>query len=290
MPNSTSDPNSSGENVAQFPVSVSQGPGENGKAAAEATRLPLAMQYGLAVVFVALAVVLAFVVEHLISAPNLTLIFVLPVVIAATSFGWGPSLAAVATSVLAFDFFFTEPRLSFAIASPSDLWAAALLLVTAAIVSTVAAESRRRAVESRKAAEQAEALQSLAHVVIESRPRAEVVKAAATALRRAFGAPSAIFMETDGTLALAAVSGRANITTAEEDAARGALATGVEARAETYPNDSSKFDFWPVTSPGGARCVLGVDFSEAEDGRPAAPGRLVEIIGGYLAASFSQAA
>ena len=71
-------------------------------------------------------------------------IFVLPVVIAATALGWGPSLLAVSTSVLAFDFFFTEPFYSFRIASPSDVWAAALLLVIAAIVSTIAAESRRR--------------------------------------------------------------------------------------------------------------------------------------------------
>jgi K+-sensing histidine kinase KdpD len=40
-------------------------------------------------------------------APGLTLIFVLPVVIAGTAFGLGPSVAAIVASVLAFDFFFT---------------------------------------------------------------------------------------------------------------------------------------------------------------------------------------
>ena len=54
--------------------------------------LPLIAQYGLALVFVALATGLAFLVQHLISAPNVTLIYVLPVIISATLFGWGPSL------------------------------------------------------------------------------------------------------------------------------------------------------------------------------------------------------
>src|SRR5262245_4641259 len=46
--------------------------------------LPLIAQYGLALVFVALATGLAFLVQHLISTPNVTLIYVLPVIISAT--------------------------------------------------------------------------------------------------------------------------------------------------------------------------------------------------------------
>src|SRR5262245_13986268 len=75
--------------------------------------LPLIAQYGLALVLVALATGLAFLVQHLISAPNVTLIYVLPVIISATLFGWGPSLLTVAVGVVAFDFFFTEPYYSF---------------------------------------------------------------------------------------------------------------------------------------------------------------------------------
>src|SRR6476619_5639069 len=74
--------------------------------------LPPIAQYGLVLVFVALATGLAFLVQHLISAPNVTLIYVLPVIISATLFGWGPSMLAVAVGVVAFDFFFTEPYYS----------------------------------------------------------------------------------------------------------------------------------------------------------------------------------
>ncbi len=136
--------------------------------AAELDRLPVLAHYGLLVLLVAAAVLLALLVQYLIARPNLSLIFVLPVVLAATTFGWGPSMTASLTSVVADDFFFTEPRYSLAIASPSDLWATGLLLVIAAAVSTLAAEARRRAIDARQAADQAMALQALAHVVIES--------------------------------------------------------------------------------------------------------------------------
>src|SRR5262249_8427481 len=158
--------------------------------------LPLIAQYGLALVFVALATGLAFLVQHLISAPNVTLIYVLPVIISATLFGWGPSLLAVAVGVVAFDFFFTEPYYSLTITSPSDIWAAVLLFVIA-LVTSVAAQSRQRAMEAREAAERAQALQALAHTVIEGRPQPEILQAAATALHRIFRAPAAILMQRD---------------------------------------------------------------------------------------------
>lgn len=251
----------------------------------ELMRAPLLARYGLSLLFVAIAVVLAVVVEHLIAPPNLSLIFVLPVVAAATLLGWGPSLIAGLAGVLAYDFFFTEPKYSFEIARPADIWATALLLVIAAIVSTLAAEARRRALEARRAADQALALQALAHVVIEARPQADVVQAAAAALNRIFLAPAVIFAEADGAVRPVATAGDPVLTAAEEEAAEGALEMRHPARADAYPYDRSAFDFWPVVSRSGARFVLGVGFGATGDGRPAAPERLVEVVGAYLAAA-----
>jgi K+-sensing histidine kinase KdpD len=252
----------------------------------EGSGLPLAARYGSSLLLVAIATVLAFIVDHVIAAPNLTLIFVVPVVIAATAFGWGPALLTVAASVLAFDFFFTEPFYSFRIASPSDLWAAALLLVIAAIVSTIAAESRRRAVEARRAADQAQALQTLANVVIQSRPQSEVLDAAATALSRIFRAPAVVFMQKAGAFAPVATAGEGKITAAEAEAAKGSWDSRLAVRAETYPYDRSTFDFWPVATPKDRSCVIGVAFGQSGRDRPPAPERFVEIVGAYLAAAL----
>lgn len=249
-------------------------------------RIGHAIQYATTLLMVAVATLLAFVVDHIIAAPNLTLIFVLPVVVAATFFEWGPALVAAIGGVLAFDFFFTQPYYSLRISSPSDLWAAALLLVIAAIVSTVAAESRRRAIEARRAAERAAALQTLAHAVIEGRPGSEVISAAASALHRIFKAPAVVFVNRSGVLSPEATAGGPELTQAVMNAANGAMANEVRARGETYPYDLSPFDLWPIKTPGGSRLVLGVDFSRGADGRPKAPEQLVDVVAGYLAAAL----
>lgn len=246
-------------------------------------------RYGLALVLCLLATLLAFLVRHLLAAPNLTLIYVLPVVISATLYGWGPSLFSVVLGVGLFDFFFTQPYFSLRIANASDIWAAALLLVVAAIVTSVAAESRRRALEANRAADQAQALQALAHVVIEDRPESEILRAAAAALHRIFAAPTAVFVERAGRLEVAATAGGARIAASDEDAARGALASHLAARGETYPYERTFFDLWPVSTPTGCRIVLAVDFAHAQEERPAAPERFTDVVGAYLAAAFATA-
>jgi len=251
-----------------------------------AGRLPLTSQYLVSLLLTVAATLIAFVVEHLISAPNLTLIYVVPVVIAGAAFGWWPSLAAVFASVLAFDFFFTVPYFSFQIDNPSDIWAAILLLVTAGIVTSVAAESRRRALAAEQAAEQAAALQALAQVVIAARPHGEVLQAAATALNRIFRTPAVIFLQDGETLRVAATAGRPQITRAEEEAARGSLQDQLHTRAESYPFERSEFEFWPVKAPGGRGCILGLDFGRNGAERPPTPERLVDVVAAYLATTL----
>lgn len=250
--------------------------------------LPQAARYAASLLFVALAAGFALIVEDRVGAPNLTLIFVLPVIAAATAFGWGPSLIATVASVLAFDFFFTEPKYTLAIASASDAWSAGLLLVIAAIVSGVAAESRRRQLAALRSAEQAQALETLAHAVIQAGPYPGILAAAANALNQIFRAPAVIFMQQGSAFRLVASAGGARITPAEEEAALGVRDSGLRSRAELYPFLESEFDFWPVASSGDCRWVLGVSFTNSGRSRPTAPDRFIEIVGAYLAAAFTR--
>jgi two-component system sensor histidine kinase KdpD len=248
-----------------------------------AERLPAFAQYGAAVMLVAAATLVASAADDLVQAPSLTLIFVIPVVVAATSLGWGPSVAAVVASVLAYDFFFTQPYFNLRMTEPSEIWAAVLLLATSAIVSGVAGQARRHALEARRAADQAQALQALAHVIIEDRPQPEVIEAAATALSRVFAAPAIIFTETEGRLRAEATAGGATASVEETKGAGNALEARTYFRGETYPNDQSKFDFWPVITPTARRYVLSVDFTSSVFDRPPDSERFFEIVGAYLA-------
>ena len=245
---------------------------------------PALLKHGLSLLFVAFAVVLGEGFVRLVSSANVTLFFVLPVVIAATSLGWGPALTATVAGVLAYDYFFTVPYFSLAIDSPADICDALLLLVIASIISAVAAQSRRRALEARQTAEQAEALRSLAHAVIESRSEREIARAAALALNRILRAPAAIFSERDGRLDLIASTGPSQIGDADEDAARVSAASRAPTRAGAYPDEDARFDFWPIAGRGGRQFVLGVDFTASGDERAAGADRFIETVGAYLAA------
>src|SRR5258708_15774890 len=92
-------------------------------------RLHPAAAYALSLAMVAATTLAAILVDRAQTVPNLSLIFVLPVVIAAVSFGWGPSLVAAVAAVLAFNFFLIAPRYSLAVAEPPHLCAPVPLLI-----------------------------------------------------------------------------------------------------------------------------------------------------------------
>src|SRR5450432_1744971 len=60
--------------------------------------------YVLSLILVAAATLVAFVVDHIVPAASLSLVFVLPVIVAALNFGWGPALLSAVLSVAVVDF------------------------------------------------------------------------------------------------------------------------------------------------------------------------------------------
>jgi K+-sensing histidine kinase KdpD len=244
------------------------------------------IQYAIALLAVGAAVVVGVAMQTVVPAANLTLLFVLPVTTVAILFGWGPSLFAAVAGALAFDYFFTEPKYSLTIASPADMWSTGLLLLIGAIVSTLAAEVRRRALDARRAAAQAEALQDLAHAVITAAPRQQLLDIAARALSVLFGAPVVILTQATGDMEVLAKAGEPKLSPIERREAAVALDVHTPTHAGAYPTDRSRFDFWPVALPNGEALVIGVDFGRADYDRPEHGQRHIDAVTGYLAAAF----
>ena len=86
----------------------------------------------------AVAAVVAVGVDSTVTIPNLSLVFVVPVIIAGVSLGLGPSLCSAILGALAFNFFLTEPRYTLLVDDPANVWAIGLLFVVGLIVSGVA--------------------------------------------------------------------------------------------------------------------------------------------------------
>ena len=249
---------------------------------------PAWLRYGLALLMVGAATVAAVLVDQVVRIPNLSLVFVLPVVVAAVSFGWKPAMAAAIAAVLAVNFFLTAPRYSLSVADPASAWGLGLLLVTAAIASTVAAQSRRRALEAMEAAGQARALQVMARDLAGAIDRDAIAHTAVQALNRLFKTQAVILIDENGELAVAAEAGDASLGPADLEAVRWVAGSRLPVRAGVYPADDARFDFWPVVTPQRRQCVIGVRLEGLEDGRPEAPERMIEIVGGYLSTAIDR--
>jgi two-component system sensor histidine kinase KdpD len=270
--------------ASDITVSTSS-PEREGLTPARSARPSLLLGYGVSLLLVAAAALAAFAVNQVVLGASLGLVFVVPVIVAALYFGWGPAFFAAVLGVGVLDFVFIEPRYTFDVASPSDIWTLGLLLVVAAIASTVGAQARNRAITARRSARQAQALQTLAHAVITSEPSVVLIKIAAETLAEIFDAPAVVLAENTGKLWPAASSGGAKPSAADMEAAHWALANDKPTRADAYPFDQSAFNFWPVRTLSGRRLVLGVKQAGDEDSRLESERRYVEMVAGYLASA-----
>jgi K+-sensing histidine kinase KdpD len=246
--------------------------------------------YALALAMTAAATLVAWTVDHIAPAPNLSLIFVLPVVIAAVSFGWGAAFTAVLAGVLAYNFFLIEPRYTLRVAETANVWALALLLVIAVVVSAVAAQSRQRAMEALQAADQASAVHALARSLVGATDVRSIAAICAETISRVFASPAAVMIEADAALRSFSLAGGAQLTRADEEAAQWCAVSGLPTRGGAYPVAEADYDFWPVISQQRRRAAIGVRISGRDQGRPPEPERLVEIVGGYLAVALDREA
>lgn len=253
-------------------------------------RPPAWIGYALSLLLVAAATLTAIVVDQVVSAPNLSLVFVLPVVIAAVSFGWGPALTAAVAGVVAYNYFLIPPLYTFRVSDPANIWALVLLMIAAAIVSAVAAQSRRRALEAIEAADQANVFQTLARDLVGASDRRRIVGAGVDALGRLFRAPAVILMPGADEMTMVASNRGAELSEADREAARWALASRLPTRGGAYPIEGAGFDFWPVVTAQRAQFVIGLAISDRDQGRPDAPERQVNSVAGYLSVALDREA
>ena len=239
------------------------------------------VRYLASIAMTAAATVVAVGVDSKVTIPNLSLVFVVPVIIAGVGLGLGPSLCSAVLGALAFNFFLTEPRYSLAVDDPANIWAIGLLFVVGVIASGVAFTSRQRATEAALLRRQMTVLQGYSHDVVAADNTNAIVSITSQALAALFQVPVVVMLvKEDGVVSLDQI-GDVEPQEAELEAARSSLASGTVARIGVYPNLASRFDFWPVETAEGQNVVIGLAFDPDE--RPSAPDVLVNIVVSVLA-------
>jgi len=239
------------------------------------------MRYLASIVMTAAATVVAVGVDSNVTIPNLSLVFVVPVIIAGVSLGLGPSLCSAILGALAFNFFLTEPRYSLAVDDAANIWAIGLLFVVGLIVSGVAFTSRQRATEAALLRRQTTVLQGYSRDVVAADNTNAIVSITSQALAALFKVPVVVMLVAEGRVVSLEQVGDLEPREAELEAALSSLATATVVRSGVYPNLTSRFDFWPVETAEGQKAVIGLAFDPDE--RPSAPDTPVNIVVSVLA-------
>lgn len=212
--------------------------------------------------------------------PNLSLVFVIPVVSAAVVYGLGPSLFSVVLAALAYNFFVVEPHDNRVVEDAANLWTIALLFVVGCIVSAVASTARRRADEVSRLRRQDAVLQACSRDIVATEDPREIASIAADALDVLFQVPVVVGIVSGEAAYYVQRGYKIELTGLEMEAAQSALLTQQFVPAGVYPFYASRFDFWPVLTWVAPETVIGLAIDPQE--RPLEPERLVDVVASLL--------
>ncbi|MGZ2385553.1 K+-sensing histidine kinase KdpD [Rhizobium brockwellii] len=248
------------------------------------SEVPIAVQYLVSFIMVVMATAIAAGFDRYEAIPNLSLIYVLPVVIGSVAFGIGPALFCALLGSLAYNFFFTEPRFSLAVADTANIWAIALLFIVGCITSAIASMRRRDAAALDRYRRSEEKLKIYARQMIAAASAQEAKGLTRSALASLFQAPVVVIrVGKDDDLK---IEGENNLSSMEAEAARTALTSQSIVNAGVYPFDESRFDFWPAQSSNNRAVVIGVAFDPER--RPANADATVGMMVLVLAATIDR--
>ncbi|MBI5069109.1 MAG: DUF4118 domain-containing protein [Deltaproteobacteria bacterium] len=187
--------------------------------------------YGWAALLVAATTGVAWVARYRFSVPDVEMLFLLAVSVAAAFLGKRPSLLAAALGVGCYDFFFVPPPFTFDIGDARYLLTFAMLFAAGVVVSSLTSGLRQERQAALRREERALAQYGLASALASASSAAAVCQAAARFAASAFGGSAAVLLRGEaGTLELAAAEGGAP-SPELTSWARSALASGRPAGA-----------------------------------------------------------
>lgn len=147
---------------------------------APAHRRALARDLAISVGLVALATGLSLLARQHLAEPDVVMLYLLAVVVAAARFGRAAALASSALSVLAYDFFFVAPNFTLAVADERHLLTFAALFIVGLAISALADAARNAALKAHTEELRSSLLSSVSH---DLRTPLAAITGAATTLR-----------------------------------------------------------------------------------------------------------
>jgi two-component system sensor histidine kinase KdpD len=215
--------------------------------------------YAVAMLLVALVALLG---ETLFSAgeiANAGLLFLLPVMVAASRYGLRVGIATSLVASLAYNFFFMPPTQTFTIQDPQNILTVLVLLGVAVASSQLAARVREQALLAQRSAAQNSSLAGFARQLTAIAQEDELAHLLCGEIGRLLGVNTALLLQRDGQLVLqAAVPPTVRFEAIEQAASRWAFDHNQPAGHSTETLTASDWQFHPLAAAGRVFGVFGL--------------------------------
>lgn len=193
------------------------------------------------------------------------LLYLVPVMAAASLYGLGPGTFAAITSALAFNFFFTEPVRTFRIHSPADIVTVVLLFAVALVVSRLASRMREQARRATANADRNATIAGLAGRLLSCVDEAQIGEISCGELAGLFDCNAVLVTSTDNKLeVVAGAPFDARLTPADYGAAALTFDRGEIIGRGSPRLNPADWLFYPVKSGGRVLAAMGL---ARDDGR-----------------------
>lgn len=246
-----------GENLDVYVVGAPGGRAKPPEIGASPRQRNLA-PYAFAIGIVAMVTLLSLFTQRRLEPINVTMLYLLAVVIVALQWGRGPASLTATLAVAAFNFFFVPPRFTMAVDDPQHLITFAALLTVGLIISTLASRVREQVRAARQREAFTAALYALSRDLAAAHDRQEILAAVARHVGSVFNRHVAIFLPEDGRSEPSFQSGDFPVTERERAVAAWVLQHGEPAGRGTETLPAARARYLPLRTAQGTRGVLGV--------------------------------
>ena len=207
---------------------------------------------------VALATLAGELVRKQLAPSDLTMLYLLGVVVVALRWGRWPAALAATLSVLAFDFFFVPPRLTFVVDESRYLITFAGLLIVGLVISTLASQMRDQAEASLRREAYTSALQALSRDLASAADLEAILRAIERHISTTFSRQVAVFLPGDHRLEARLASPGFPLDDTERAVATWVFDHGQPAGSGTETLAGAKARYIPLRTARGVNGVLGV--------------------------------
>ncbi|NOW45365.1 two-component system sensor histidine kinase KdpD [Novosphingobium sp. SG751A] len=198
------------------------------------------------------------------SVTNIALLYLLPVMLAATRYGLWTGIVTGLLSSLAYNFFFIPPIHTFTIADPQNLITVVVLLAVALVVSHMAGRLRDTAMLSRASAVRSSALAGFARQLTGIGAAGELGRVLCEEGAGLLGCYTVLLMPEDGALAQIAASPKEiTLQALDRVVAQWSFDNRKPAGRGSDTLSAAEWLFLPVEAGGKALAVLGVAHPDA---------------------------